>query len=169
MKKLFCLFLAAAFAVIAAAGVAAQTTVKEQNSNSSKAQVFSKLGVGKYGIEKIWPSSFSSVNGAVWVEIDNPVQGFMVSDIHGTVYKDGAPFVKGTANNVYVAKGQGKYTVSGNAFLCSGVSLFSLLRLISFDPKQYSVDITVNVKFDDGTSEVLSVSKLPVTELLKIK
>ena len=34
-------------------------------------EVFSKLSIGKYGIDSIWPAGFSAVTGAVWVEIDN--------------------------------------------------------------------------------------------------
>lgn len=131
-------------------------------------EVFSKLSIGEYGIGSIWPAGFSAVTGSVWVEIDNAGEAFTVSQIRGTVYRDGAPFITGSADNVRVAKGKGKYTIEGKASLCSGVSLFSLLRLISFDPNVYSVDMSVVVAFEDGRQETLSVSKLPVSALLKL-
>lgn len=154
MKKLILIFLAAVVAVSASAG--------------SKGEVFSKLSIGQYGINSIWPSGFSSVTGSVWVEIDNAGEAFTVSEIRGTVYREGAPFVTGTAGDVRISKGKGKYTIDGQASLCSGVSLFSLLRLVSFDPKAYSVDMSVVVTFDGGRKETLSVEKLPVAALLKL-
>lgn len=158
MKKLFCLFAAAVVFLIAASDACAQ----------SNAQVFSKLKIRNFQIESIWPTSFSSVSGSVSAEVDNAGSGFSVSDIKGTIYKDGAPFVYGNINDVYIVKGHGKYKLSGNATLCSGVSLFSLLKLLSFDPKSYSVDASVKVKFENGKTETLSVTRLPVSEFLKM-
>ena len=155
MRRFLLVMVAAAFALVASA--------------QEHKEVFSKLSIGKYGIDSIWPAGFSSVTGAVWVEIDNSADAFTVSQIKGTVYREGSPFVTGTANNVRIAKGKGKYVVNGQASLCSGVSLFSILRVLSFDPNVYSVDMSVVVTFDDGRQEALSVEKLPVSALLKLK
>lgn len=138
-------------------------------SAQEQKDVFGKLSFGKYGIDNIWPASFSSVTGAVWVEIDNASEGFTVSQIKGTVYREGTRFITGTADNVYIAKGQGKYVVSGKASLCSGVSLLSILRLLSFDPNVYSVDMSIVVTLDSGHQQTMSVEKLPVSALLKLK
>ena len=155
MKKFLLIIVAAAISLAASAG--------------EKGEVFSKLNVEKFGIGSIWPSGLSAVTGSVWVELENGGEGFTVSQIKGTVYRDGAPFVNGSANNVYISKGKGKYTISGKASLCSGVSLLSLLRLFSFDPKAYSVDISVVVTSDSGVSQTLSVEKFPVSALLNVK
>ena len=155
MRKFLLVLVAVAFACVASA--------------QEHKEVFSKLSIGKYGIDSIWPASFSSITGGVWVEIDNAGEGFTVSQIKGTVYREGSPFIKGTAENVYIAKGAGKYVVNGQASLCSGVSLFSILRVLSFDPNVYSVDMSVVVTFDSGRQETLSVEKLPVSALLKLK
>ena len=154
MKRILLVIVAAAVAVAASA---------------QGKEVFGKLSIGKYGIDSIWPASFSSVTGTVWVEVDNAGEGFTVSAIKGTVYHAGAPFVTGSAGNIYISKGKGRYTITGQASLCPGVSLLSLLKLFSFDPNAYSVDMSVVVTFDSGKSETLSVEKLPVSALLKIK
>ena len=155
MKKFLLIIVAVAMCIAASAG--------------EKGEVFCKLKVNNFGIGSIWPSGFSSVSGSVWVELENGGEGFTVSQIQGTVYRDGAPFVNGSANNVYISKGKGKYTISGKASLCSGVSLLSLLRLFSFDPNSYSVDISVVVTSDSGVSQTLSVEKFPVSALLNVK
>ena len=153
MKRFLLIIVAAAIAV----------------SASANGGVYSKLSIGDYGIDNIWPAGMTAITGAVWVEIDNSGDAFTVSQIKGTVYREGSPFVTGTANNVRIAKGKGKYVVNGQASLCSGVSLFSILRVLSFDPNVYSVDMSVVVTFDDGRQEALSVEKLPVSALLKLK
>lgn len=33
---------------------------------------FSRLSIGKYGIQSVSPEGFSAVNGAVWLEVANP-------------------------------------------------------------------------------------------------
>ena len=70
---------------------------------------------------------------------------------------------------MYIAKGKKRYVIDGQASLCSGVSLLSILRILSFDPNVYSVDMSVVVTFDSGRQESLSVEKLPVSALLKLK
>ena len=72
---------------------------------------FSRLSIGKYGIESISPDGFTAANGAVWLEVANPGETFTVSEIKGTVYKDGSPFVKGTAPGFTVLNGSSKVTV----------------------------------------------------------
>ena len=79
---------------------------------------FSKLRFGDYGVESISPESFSAVKGAVWLEVTNPMEGFTVSEIRGMVYKDGVPFITGSAADFRVSSGTGKVVISGRAALC---------------------------------------------------
>lgn len=130
---------------------------------------FSKLSLGDYGIKSISPESFRSVSGAVWLEVTNPAEGFTVSDISGVVYKNNTPFVKGTASSFRVYPGTGKVVVSGHASLCDGVSLWTVLSLLSFNPEEYSVDIIMKVTMDSGESRMITKFKVPVSVLLKLK
>ncbi len=82
-------------AIIAAVLVALTASVE------GRAQ-FSKLKFGDYGVKSISPESFSAVKGAVWLEVSNPMEGFTVSEIRGMVYKNGAPFITGTASDFRV-------------------------------------------------------------------
>ena len=130
---------------------------------------FSRLSMGKYGISSISPESFRSVNGSVWLEVTNPDEGFTLTNITGMVYKNGVPFVKGRAADVYISSGSGKRTFGGNASLCDGISLWSVLSLLAFDPDDYTVDISMKVTLDSGSSRVVAKSKVPVSTLLKLK
>lgn len=154
MKKLFILMVLAALSVAAADECFAQ---------------FSNISIGKYSIESIRPEGFSSVKGSVMLDVANAGEGFTVSDISGTVYKEGEPFVTGQALNFSVASGSQKLVISGRASLCQGASLWSVLGLLFFEPEDYMVDISLKVTTDSGVEKVLSRKGMPVTELLKIK
>lgn len=154
MKKLFTLMVVAALAVAAGDECYAQ---------------FSKLSIEDYSIESIWPESFSAVRGEVSLEVTNAGEAFTVSEITGTVYKEGARFVTGQASNFHVAAGAQKLEISGRASLCQGASLWTVLGLLFFDPEDYAVDIRLKVTTASGKVRVIEQKKLPVTVLLKIR
>lgn len=130
---------------------------------------FDQISIDDYSIQSISPESFSSVRGAVLMQVTNAGESFMVSDIKGTVYKNGTPFVTGKADSFYVAHGAQKVQIRGRASLCPGTSLWTVLGLLMFDPEDYTVDISVTIITDSGNVRVISKTRLPVTALLKIK
>lgn len=129
---------------------------------------FSKLSFGKYGVSSIRPESLRAVRGAVWVDVTNPMVGFTVSEIKGTVYKKGVPFVYGSASDVHIPLGTARANISGRASLSPSASLWDVLALIVFDPEDYSVDLSVRITLDTGETRTVSKSKMPVTALLKL-
>lgn len=129
---------------------------------------FSKLSFGKYGISSIRPESLRSVRGAVWIDVTNPMEGFTVSEIKGTVYKKGVPFVYGSASDVYITSGSTRADISGRASLSEAASLWDVLALIVFDPNDYSVDLSVRITLDSGATRVVSKKNMPVAALLKL-
>ncbi len=153
MKRLFAVLVVAFVAVLAAGECHAQ---------------FSKLSFGKYGVSSIRPESFRAVRGTVWLDVTNPMVGFTVSEIKGLVYKNGVPFVSGTANDVRIPLGTVRATISGRAALCDGASLWDVLALIAFDPKEYSVDLSVRITLDTGETRVVSKKGMSVEALLKL-
>lgn len=153
MKRLLFVFLVSVVALLAAGECHAQ---------------FSKLTFGKYGISSIRPESFRAVNGAVWLDVTNPMEGFTVSEVHGVVYKNGVPFVSGRTDDFHVTRGTARCVIRGRAALCEGVSLWTVLGLLSFDPADYSVDLTVRITLDSGATRVVTKKNMPVTALLKL-
>ena len=154
MRKLILVLLLSVIAVFAAADCHAQ---------------FKQIAIGDYAIKSIVPESLSAVRGSVMLEVTNGGDGFTVSDIAGVVYKEGEPFVAGTADAFHVDRGAQKQVISGRASLCQGASLWSVLGLLFFEPEDYMVDISLKVTTDSGDEKVLSRKGMPVTELLKIK
>ena len=129
---------------------------------------FSKLSFGKYGVSSIRPESLRSVRGAVWIDVTNPMEGFTVSQIRGTVYKNGVPFVYGSASDVHIPSGSARASISGRASLSESASLWDVLALIAFDPEDYSVDLSVRITLDSGETRVVSKTRMPVAALLKL-
>ena len=129
---------------------------------------FSKLSFGKYGISSIRPESMRSVRGSVWIDVTNPMEGFTVSEVSGTVYKRGVPFVYGWASDVYIPSGTRRAVISGRASLSDTASLWDVLALIAFDPNDYSVDLSVRITLDSGATRVVSKKNMPVAALLKL-
>lgn len=153
MKRLFALLAVCVVAMAASEACFAQ---------------FSKLSFGKYGISSIRPESLRSVRGAVWIDVTNPMEGFTVSEIKGTVYKKGAPFVYGSASDVHIPSGSTRANISGRASLSESASLWDVLALVVFDPEDYSVDLSVRITLDSGATRVVSKFKMPVAALLKL-
>lgn len=153
MKRLFAILVMCVVALVSAEVASAQ---------------FSKLSFGKYGVSSIRPESLRAVRGTVWIDVNNPLEGFTVSEIKGTVYKNGAPFVYGSASDVHIPSGSARAVISGRASLSSTASLWDVLALIVFDPEDYSVDLSVRITLDSGQTRVVSKKKMPVAALLKL-
>lgn len=155
MKNRFFVLLTAAFvSLFAADDCAAQ---------------FAKMSIGDYGIKSIMPESFSAVRGAVWLDVENPMETFTVSEIKGMVYKNNAPLVEGTASDFTVVNGKSRVEISGRAALCAGASLWSILGLVFFEPEEYKVDMSLRITMASGETRVVEKKGLPVTTLLKLK
>lgn len=153
-NRFFVLFAAALISMVAADDCAAQ---------------FSKMTISDYGVKSIVPESFTSVRGAVWLDVVNPMESFTVSGVTGKVYKNGVAFIQGSADTFTVVNGESRVQISGRASLCPGASLWTVLGLLFFDPEDYSVDISVTITMASGKSRVVEKKNLPVSVLLKLR
>lgn len=136
------------------------------SSNDCKAQ-YAALNFGDFGISSISPLSLTSVKGSVWIDVENPLVGFKVSEIEGKLYKNGVPIIEGKCDDYYVPNGNGRLVLTGTAGICPGVSIFDVLGLVLFDPKEYTVDIKAIIT-DDGADPVeREVKDIPILTLLK--
>lgn len=125
------------------------------------------LKFGDFGVQTVRPVGYGSVYGKVWVDVDNPLVGFTVTEIDGKLYKNGVALIEGRANDYYVPSGGSRIFIDGQATLCPSASLFDVLGLIFFDPNQYTVDIKAVVTDDGGQPVEMEVKDIPVMTLLK--
>lgn len=153
-NRIIALLVAAFMALLAADDCAAQ---------------FSKMTISDYGVKSIVPESFTSVRGAVWLDVVNPMESFTVSGVQGKVYKNGVAFIQGSTEPFTVVNGASRVEISGRASLCPGASLWTVLGLLFFDPEDYSVDLSVTITLASGESRVVEKKDMPVTALLKLR
>ena len=132
---------------------------------SASAQM-SELKFGKYGVEKIRLKRLRSGTGLAWVMTDNSGKSFYMSDIKGTVYKNGKPFVTGKCKPVKVVAGNSKVEVDGEAEFCDGVSFTDVLKCIKLDPKEYKIDISMTI-FNADTIREVKKTGIELGSLLK--
>ena len=136
------------------------------SSTDCKAQ-YDYLKFGDFGVTSVSPLSFTSVRGAVWVDVENPQVGFSVTEVYGKLYCNGRALIEGKADDYYVPNGNGRLNLTGVASLCPGVSIIDVLGLLFFNPEEYTVDIKAIIT-DDGTDPVVKeVKDIPVLTLLK--
>ena len=136
------------------------------SSTDCKAQ-YDYLKFGDFGVTSVEPMSFTSVKGAVWVDVENPQAGFSVTEVYGKLYCNDRALIEGKADDYYVPNGNGRLNLTGVASLCPGVSIIDVLGLLFFNPEEYTVDIKAIIT-DDGTDPVVKeVKNMPVLTLLK--
>lgn len=151
MKKLFTFIFSAVLVMMFSAPAYAQKSLG--------------LSINSYNITSIRPQSFRSVNGAVSVSL-NSATSFRMTDITGIVYKNGRPFVQGSASDLSISRGSSTVTVNGTATLCNGIGLLDVLRCISFNPSEYVIDVSLNLHLEDGSIVPIVKKGVPLSSLM---
>ena len=127
----------------------------------------SDIKITSADIVSLSPSGLKSVSGAFSVGIHNPMFKFRVCDVRGKVYHNGKPLADFSADNFEVnGKSDEKYDITGQARLCQGVSLLSVLSLArDLNPDDYTVDISADIKAK-GMKKHIERSNIPLTTLM---
>lgn len=124
------------------------------------------LKLNSVKISSIRPTSFSSLNTTVTVNVTSSREKTVISDIRGTVYsKDGKPFVIGSAETITVLPGTSDVAISGSGALASNVGFMSFFRNISYDPNNYTADICCSVQTGDGEPHKVEMKGVSVGAL----
>lgn len=125
------------------------------------------LHFGGYSITKLRPQSFSSVIGSVKVTVTNDTTSFVMQDIRGKIYKLGTPLVQGHTEDVYVPHGLSEVNASGEASLCEGVGIWTILRcLIGFNINDYTADVYMTVTDEKGRTRTFAENGMSVAAVL---
>ena len=132
------------------------------------AQILSNLHFNGYRITKVMPTSTRSVTGAMEIECQNDSLGFTMSNISGTVYKDGKPFLRGDLSPIKVPHGSSKVVVNCRyAALAENISLLDVLRNLSFRPQDYTVDVATTIIDTKGNRRNVAKQGVNAAQLLR--
>ena len=134
--------------------------------SDARAQL-SKLHFKGYRITKIMPTSTRSVTGTMEIDCVNDSPAFTMSNISGTVYKDGRPFMRGDISPIKVPHGSSKVIVDCHyAALAEGIGIMDLLRCLSFRQEDYTVDVSTTVIDQNGKRRNVAKKGVSVAKLM---
>lgn len=150
MRKLFAIVAVAVVSLAACLGASAQS---------------SNLSIGSYKVKSVKPTSFTSVDGTVTINLANSGAKITITEISGIVYKGETPFMIGTADDIVIPAGESSLNVVGHCSLSSMSGVFALIANPTIDPAAYNADIYCKVRYKGKTREV-DMKKVPLSTFL---
>lgn len=128
-----------------------------------------EIQVTSVGVKYVAPTSPRSVDAVLLLEIDNPAMGLTLSDVDGTVRKDGEVLGFFTAGELPL---QGKsiqvYELPCTATLADSISIVRIMGLLAqMSLDGMTVDITLHVKLDNGMGRTLTFKDLALSQLTR--
>ena len=154
MKKVLCI-LAAAFA--------AALLVCPESSAVTKGGIT----VNSWSVTTVRPTSFTSIDGVVSLNLTSTRRKTVISGISGTIYKnDGQAFIIGKADDITIPRGESTIEVTGHGSLISYTALLSLLANPSLDPADYTADIICTVKTGRRRARQVEMKGVPLSQFL---
>ena len=134
------------------------------------AQILGALHFGGYRITRVVPTSTRSVTGVMEIDCVNDTLAFTMSNISGTIYKDGKAFMRGDLSPIKVPHGSSKVIVDCHyAALADGVNVLDVLRSLSFKPEDYTIDVSTTIIDQKGGKRNVAKQGVSAAQLLKKK
>ena len=135
---------------------------------NADAASFGGITINSWTIQSISPTSFSSVDGSVRLNVNNTRGRIMISDISGIIYnKAGEMFIIGRADDLTIPRGVSDISVVGHCSLPSFTVLLTLLNNFSVNPADYTADIRANVKVGWGHTHLVEMKGVPLSTFLQ--
>lgn len=127
-----------------------------------------KIKIVDYSVKSIRPQGLRAITGVVEVKfVNNGRRDVDVREVKGTLYtSDNKIFATAICENILIAKGSSTVPVSGKVSLGDGVGIIDLLQRMNFDPKDYTVDISISTANRRGKISRFEKKKIPLTAIL---
>ena len=118
-----------------------------------------------WGIKYLVPTSTKSVDAVLLLGIDNPTFAFNVSDVDGTVKRNGVPIAYFSAGEIAVgAKTAAVYELPCTARLDDKTSLLDILAIAARSNYDgITVDVALKAKLKSGLGTTLNYKDIDVT------
>ena len=126
----------------------------------------SDLRFESYKLVKIVPLSLEKAKGSFAFDVVNGDGPFTMSNISGTVYKNGKQLVSGRTPNLTVPKGKSSFTVEGIVNLSGSTNIMQVLQCIFFKPEEYTIDVSLTVTDSKGKRKEIVELGMSVADLL---
>ena len=125
-----------------------------------------KLRFVNYKLVKMVPVSLEKVKGTFAFDVVNDTTAFTMSNISGTVYKNGKQLVSGMTPNINVPKGKSSFTIEGLANLSGNTNIMQVMQCIFFKPEEYTIDVSLTVTDSKGKRKEIVELGMSVADLL---
>ena len=123
--------------------------------------------VNSWSIESVTPTSFSSVNATVRLNITSSRPKTVIREISGIIYnQSGEMFVIGTVDDMVIHRGTADLRILGHGSLSSYMVLLSILKNFSFNPADYTADIKATVKTGIGRAHPVELKGVPLGQFI---
>ena len=121
--------------------------------------------VNSWKLTSIKPTSFTSVDGVVTLNISSTRRRTTITNISGTIYKkDGQAFIIGTADDLVIPRGDNhEIRITGHGSLISYTALLSLLSNPSLNLADYTADISCTVKTGRRRAHPVELKGVPMS------
>lgn len=156
MKKLIRIIAASLIACISLSGCSDIKNVKE-------------IRLTSYKIDSIVPSGLKSVDFKLTLGIDNPAMYLRIDGATGRMCRLGQELGTFSVDPIEIeGHCEGKYPLTGNITLSSGVSILQIIRLATnFNMDEYTIDLFAPVKLKSGLGVKLKYVDTPLKELFE--
>ena len=128
---------------------------------------FGGVQVNNWAVESVMPTSFSSVNATVRMNITSTRPKTVIREISGIIYsKSGEMFVIGTVDDMVIHRGTADLRILGHGSLPSYMVLLSILKNFSFNPADYTADIRATVKTGLGRAHQVELKGVSLGQFI---
>jgi len=132
------------------------------------AQDLGGVSVNSWSIKSIRPTSFTSMDASVSLNLTSTRSKTVITDISGIIYdKAGNAFIIGTADDLTIQKGTATVVVVGHGSLESYSALRSVLANLSIKPENYTADVTATVKTGMQKPHQVEMKGVKLSDVLK--
>lgn len=153
-------FILASFLVLTAALFTSCSRLKERVEN---------VKVTDVALHSFSPEGMRAASAVLDLKIDNPAIQFTVSDLSGTVYRDGVEFATYSAEPLTVkGRRSGVYQLSCSGKLSAGVSLLDVMGLAATrNFNGFTTSVKAKVSTKAGLSKTVSKDNISIADLVK--
>lgn len=132
-------------------------------------QTYKDIKVSSFKLESVTPSGLSSLDAVISLGLDNPILGFVVSDLNGVIKLEGSPCLDLTADSITIDGYCSKtYTIPARCTLAPEFNPFQLVTLLnSRDFSNFTADIKARISLKNGIGKNLEFKDVPLGELIE--
>lgn len=134
----------------------------------SSCKSYKDISVTSCNLVSVTPNGFKSISAVIALGIDNPIIGFRIDNLSGTIKFKGEPFLLLSAGDIAIDGRANKvYDINVAGSLVEGFNLLQLLSIaVTRNLDDLTLDMTVRPALKTGIGKTLNFRDVPVKSLI---